>query len=198
MIVAVTGHRPKSSGLVKISMSDTDLDTPDWDGVGLYSAVIRHWMQQKIKSLKATSAITGMALGVDTLWAEEAIKAGLPVTAAVPCDNQERQWAKPSQRRYQEILAHPLVTLHVVNPGSYAAWKMQARNTWMVDHCEALLAVWDGSPGGTSNCVNYAKTTAKKWVIRLNHLKDVNLAQTKRRLTLAKKRAATAAQGECK
>jgi uncharacterized phage-like protein YoqJ len=75
---------------------------------------------------------------------------------------------------------------------------MHARNAWMVDQCEALLAVWDGTPGGTSGCVNYAKSTAKKWVIRLNLHEDVNLAQTKRRLTLAKKRAAEAAQGECK
>jgi uncharacterized phage-like protein YoqJ len=34
---------------------------------------------------------------------------------------------------------------------------MQVRNEWMVDHCNDLLAVWDGSDGGTGNCVRYAQ-----------------------------------------
>ena len=37
-----------------------------------------------------------------------------------------------------------------------AALRMQARNQWMVDHCQLLIAVFDGSPGGTKNCVDYA------------------------------------------
>ena len=41
--------------------------------------------------------------------------------------------------------------------GGYAAWKMQKRNQFMVDHSNLLIAVWDGSSGGTSNCVAYAK-----------------------------------------
>jgi uncharacterized phage-like protein YoqJ len=189
MIVAATGHRPRSKNTVKIPMSDTELDVPDWDGTGLYSEAIRYWMRQKIESLKATTAVSGMALGVDMLWAEEALKVGLLVVAAVPCDNQERSWPQPSQERYHRILSHKMTTTHVICPGPYATWKMQARNAWMVDQCEALLAVWDGTPGGTSNCVRYAQDTARKWVIRLNPHEDINIGQTKRRLTLEKKAA---------
>jgi uncharacterized phage-like protein YoqJ len=34
---------------------------------------------------------------------------------------------------------------------------LQKRNEWMVDHCDLLIAVWDGSEGGTANCVRYAR-----------------------------------------
>lgn len=26
----------------------------------------------------------------------------------------------------------------------------------MVDHCNHLIAIWDGTPGGTFNCLKYA------------------------------------------
>jgi uncharacterized phage-like protein YoqJ len=38
---------------------------------------------------------------------------------------------------------------------------MQIRNEWMVDRCDKLIAVWDGSKGGTGNCVDYAKSVNK-------------------------------------
>jgi uncharacterized phage-like protein YoqJ len=38
---------------------------------------------------------------------------------------------------------------------------MQDRNIWMVDHCDALIAVWDGTSGGTANCVRYAQKVGK-------------------------------------
>mgnify|MGYP000852490524 CR=1 FL=1 len=31
------------------------------------------------------------------------------------------------------------------------------RNRAMVDDCDLLIAIWDGSPGGTANCVEYAE-----------------------------------------
>lgn len=50
--------------------------------------------------------------------------------------------------------------LVVVCGGGYSPEKMQRRNAWMVDHCDFLLACWDGSPGGTGNCMAYARA---KW-----------------------------------
>ena len=34
---------------------------------------------------------------------------------------------------------------------------MQKRNEWIVDNSLRLLALWDGSKGGTANCVTYAR-----------------------------------------
>jgi nucleoside 2-deoxyribosyltransferase len=58
-------------------------------------------------------------------------------------------------------LAHEVI---LVSDGTYpelGAKCMQDRNIWMVDHCDALIAVWDGTSGGTANCVGYAKRVGK-------------------------------------
>ena len=39
----------------------------------------------------------------------------------------------------------------------YTNWRMQDRNVYMINGCNRVLVVWDGTKGGTGNCVNYAK-----------------------------------------
>lgn len=45
--------------------------------------------------------------------------------------------------------------------GAYHPAKLQIRNNYMVDNADLVIAVWDTSPGGTKNCVNYAKKNNK-------------------------------------
>lgn len=33
---------------------------------------------------------------------------------------------------------------------------MQIRNEWIVDRADRIIALWDGSFGGTHNCITYA------------------------------------------
>jgi uncharacterized phage-like protein YoqJ len=40
----------------------------------------------------------------------------------------------------------------------------QRRNEFMVDAADVLAAFFDGSPGGTANCVLYASKVGKKVV----------------------------------
>jgi len=42
---------------------------------------------------------------------------------------------------------------------------MQKRNEYMVDNADIVIAVWDGTKGGTCNCVRYAKKLGKDIVI---------------------------------
>jgi uncharacterized phage-like protein YoqJ len=42
--------------------------------------------------------------------------------------------------------------------GDYAPWKMMLRNKYMVNNCDVLLALWNGTPGGTQKCVAYAES----------------------------------------
>ena len=35
--------------------------------------------------------------------------------------------------------------------------QMQLRNIWMVDRSQYIIGVWDGTEGGTANCIEYAK-----------------------------------------
>ncbi len=147
MIVAFTGHRPDKLGGYKLP-NDT------------YIKVCRDidWL---LKELNPEKVISGMALGVDQWAANIAYKLGIPFVAAIPFEGQELAWPEASQKTYR--LLRKLASEEViVSPGGYSADKMQVRNIWMVDNCDSLIAVWDGSKGGTGNCVEYAKSVDRK------------------------------------
>lgn len=144
MIIAFTGHRPHKLGgyglevLVKLSVLAADYLT-QYPGCGV---------------------VSGMALGWDTAAAIAAHLLSRELTCAVPFVGQESQWPKESQERYHAILQRA-TRVEVVCPGPYAAWKLQRRNEWMVDRCDRVCALWDGSAGGTDNCLAYARRSGK-------------------------------------
>jgi uncharacterized phage-like protein YoqJ len=108
--------------------------------------------------------ISGMALGWDTAFAIATIRLGIPLVAAVPFSGQESRWPEAAQARYRSIIAAASDVI-VVSPGSYAPAAMHARNRWMVDHCDALAALWNGSPdGGTAACVRYAASVGRQTI----------------------------------
>lgn len=143
-ILSGTGHRPQKLG-------------DEFDLVGPYSSHITGELQQLFNLLNPTQIVSGMALGFDQLLALYALEQGIPVLAAIPCDNQEKVWPKKSQERYHQILSNKLVTKYTVCSGKYHPGMMQVRNEWMCDHSDALVAAWDGTSGGTANCVKYAR-----------------------------------------
>ena len=53
--------------------------------------------------------------------------------------------------------------LSVVSP-VFSMASYQRRNEFMVDAADVLAAFFDGSPGGTANCVRYANKVGKKVV----------------------------------
>jgi len=155
MIVAITGHRPhKLLG--------------EWDMKGPVSRAVRAQLRRLLEELVPERAISGMALGVDMIFAEEALDLGIPVTAAVPFEGQEARWNPGQQLVYKKILAHPLVERVVCAQGGpeHANHKFQNRNRWLVDHCGLLVAVWDGTSGGTRNAVLYAREVGRP-IIRI-------------------------------
>jgi uncharacterized phage-like protein YoqJ len=149
MFVAATGHRPNKLG--------------GYDFFNPQRVWIRNRIWEELTKLKPTACISGMALGIDQDFAWTAMWMGIPVLAAVPFAGQESQWPASSQEFYKELLVR-CYHIEVVCQGGYAAWKMQKRNEWMVDHCQVLLAVWDGSSGGTGNCVGYANRVGRQMV----------------------------------
>ena len=40
---------------------------------------------------------------------------------------------------------------------AYTPYAMHARNRWMVEHTSRLIAIFDGSPGGTAHTVRLAE-----------------------------------------
>lgn len=143
--VAFTGHRPDKLG----GYGENPLQS--W---------VRNQMRDRLQALKPGMVISGMALGVDQWAAEICIELALPFTAAIPFEGQEGKWPLNSQLHYRKLLEEATLK-HVVSPGGYAAWKMHKRNQWMVDTCSTLIAIWDGSSGGTAGCVEYAKKVGR-------------------------------------
>jgi uncharacterized phage-like protein YoqJ len=137
-ILAVTGHRPHKLGT---GYSENKL-------VGLAVTYVR--------VIDPRELITGMALGWDTACALAAIQTSVPFVAALPFEGQDLRWTPAQKARYRYILtrASQIVT---VSSGGYEAIKYESRNRWMADHCEEVLALWDGSAGGTSNMLRYAQ-----------------------------------------
>ena len=140
LIIAATGHRPDKLGGYSPRITNS-----------LRLLAHRYIVQQR-----PAFVISGMALGWDQAVAGAALLAGVPLIAAVPFRGQESKWPEQSQLAYRELLAAAARIVEVCDPG-YAVWKMQKRNEWMVDHCTRLMALWDGSPGGTKNCIDYAE-----------------------------------------
>lgn len=151
MTVAFTGHRPNNLGGYK-----TPNPTFRW---------ICWRLREELEALKPDRAITGMALGVDQWAAAICLDKGIPYIAAVPFVGQKKTWPAASQRSYH-LLLESAAEVVTVCKGEYAPEKMQRRNEWMVDHCDKLIAVWDGTAGGTGNCVRYAQKK-KKEIVRI-------------------------------
>lgn len=163
LTINVTGHRPKRLD------NAYDLTHPLNIQIG---RVMRAFILEKAgydevkKSFSAdlpVRLVTGMALGVDTVWAMVAIKLKqqfpgvFELESAIPCAEHEKKFSKKDQERYHHILQNADVVTHV-SRDRYKGYLMQKRNEYMVDISHAVFAVWDGVPsGGTYNCIAYAE-----------------------------------------
>jgi uncharacterized phage-like protein YoqJ len=155
MIIAVTGHRPQ-----KFAPPNTH-DLLTHPAVRQVEANVRGIVKWTIEQMKPTWLISGMALGVDQWAAEQAIEMGLPVLAAIPCRNQEQFWGPVARSNYNALLSK-CSNVQLVTDGPYQKHVMQTRNMWMVDRANMVLAVFDGTEGGTANCVKYAIQSRRK------------------------------------
>ena len=113
---------------------------------GLYRQGYRHF-------------ISGMAMGCDLYFAEAALElrvkySELTLEGAVPCPTQADRWPEDLRRRWRDILNR--CDLETVVQQHYDRWCMHRRNRYMVDRSAAVLAVFDGTAGGTQYTLNYA------------------------------------------
>lgn len=151
--IAFTGHRPNKLG------NDYDLVSPK---VKLIETQIYNTVTEIAKE-DEYEFIVGGALGIDTLVAKLAIKFYIPFTVAVPCRDQDRMWPQKSRDRYKDILLKAKEIYYISE--EYNNHCMQDRNKWMVDNSDILIAVWNGTKGGTANCINYAQKIGKRVII---------------------------------
>lgn len=165
MKITITGHRPHKLN------QEYDLRGPISDG-------IKDKLTTLFNQHKPEMVYIGMAIGADMIAAFACVETSTPFTAVLPLVGQQLKWPDKTQLLYHVLLVKAnLIYIvdtkqHVtyeqfteLKPTYYHPSKMQTRNKWMVDQLTAsedrLIAIWDGSDGGTANCVKYAQSTNK-------------------------------------
>jgi uncharacterized phage-like protein YoqJ len=149
LTVAFTGHRPPKIGGYNDNNPQRKQIRSD-----MYAEL------SKLKEFYDITVITGGALGVDTDAAEVAYLLEIPYIVGVPCQGHSSKWPAASRTAYEKMLSLAKEVV-LVTDAPYSNDCMQIRNMWMVDRCGLLIAVWDGSSGGTANCVRYADLQKK-------------------------------------
>lgn len=149
-IDSATGHRPNKLGGYSLKVHDKLVK-------------LARWRLQRYRPYKAYS---GMALGWDQAFAQACIDLEIPLVAAVPFLGQESRWPHESQKYYNDLLSHAK-KIHIVSdmktdaPHWEVAKAMQDRNAYMGLRCTRLIALWDGSSGGTENCIRFTQANNK-------------------------------------
>lgn len=135
-----TGHRPEK------------LTTPEH--------TIKAALESKIRAAIGDgyqTFISGMARGVD-IWAAETVlrlrREGIRLICALPYSGFEARWSAEWQERYRQIVT-AADWVQTVCP-QYSKRCFQIRNQWMVDHSARIIAVYNGTQGGTRNTLEYA------------------------------------------
>jgi uncharacterized phage-like protein YoqJ len=146
-----TGHRP-----AKLSFG-YDEESPDC--LRLRVRLLSLIDEMRMKGV--TSFLSGMAQGVDILAAEAVIdirrtypQDKIRLIAAVPYEGQADKWSEAYRERYFNILAKAdeVITLQ----RRYTDHCMLDRDHYMVDASAYMIAVYNGSKGGTKYTVDYA------------------------------------------
>lgn len=112
----------------------------------LYDAGYRHF-------------ICGMATGCDMYFGEAVValrseRGDVTLEAAIPFEGQSTKWAPSLRRRYFRLAEE--CDYQTVLHHDYTADCMMDRNRYMVDHAGVLVAVYNGSSGGTQATMLYA------------------------------------------
>lgn len=139
MILCGTGHRPDKLGGY---------------GQDVFNSLV-DFASYQLSALKPDLVISGMALGWDQALAMAACECAIPFHAYVPFPGMHVKWPGDSQKLFHTIMHHADKVVYC-SEGGYAAYKMQVRNERMVNASNCVLALWNGSSGGTGNCVAYA------------------------------------------
>ncbi len=138
-----TGHRPEK--------------------LGVPEETVRRWLEEKIDEAIRdgfTTFISGCAQGVD-LWAGEIVlrkraeNPDLHLIAAVPWPGFGKSWGDPWRELYDNLLRQADLVVNVCD--QYHRGVFQQRNVWMVDRSRRVIAVYNGTAGGTRNTIVYAE-----------------------------------------
>lgn len=151
MKIAGTGHRPSKLFRGNVYAPENQL---------VLVAFAEEQLKKFLNTYRNIEVISGMALGWDQALGQASVNLGVDFHAYIPFPGQDSPWPPTSRERYARLLAEAK-SVRIIS-SYYSPAAMQERNIAMVRDCQVLLALWDGSSGGTGNCVQWAQLYAKK------------------------------------
>ena len=137
-----TGHRPE-----KLTKTEND---------------ICNSLEKEIRLAIAdgfTKFLSGMARGTDIYAAEIVLKIraedpSVKLICASPFEGFEQSWKQSWQARYHTIIS-AADQVQYISP-SYNRACFQVRNKWLILNSARVIAVYNGTPGGTKNTIDLA------------------------------------------
>lgn len=143
MVVALTGHRPERLGFLEL-----DFETPfEWRR-------IIDWLKDQLLILDATDTYCGMASGCDIAFGIATMEINnktwvkkyydrnkISLHCVLPCKNYN------NHIKWHEILKYGADEWIELADEFYKGCD-NVRDQYMVDHCDVLIAIWDGKKSG--------------------------------------------------
>ena len=154
MNLALTGHRPQ-----RLELCDDEMSS-DYEGIRLWTE-LNIEREIFIEHQRSVTVYCGMATGCDIafgLTACELKEEGRPVKliCVLPCTDYN------SSHKYYSFLKEHADEWIELSDEFYRGCD-NVRDQYMVDHCDKLLAVWDGNKsGGVWSTIKKAQKSGKE------------------------------------
>lgn len=159
--ISLTGHRPSKLG-------GYNLNHP---GYKLLQKELETYIERNLLVYDTVVGHSGLALGADTIWSKAilAMKERYPdrvlFHAEIPMLEQPMAWFNQSDKSFwneqieradYKSIYGSLQDLPDEKRRAAAGAFLNKRNEGMINNADVLLALHDGSSGGTNNAVTYA------------------------------------------
>lgn len=108
-------------------------------------------------------AVSALAVGADTLFAEAAVELGIPLEVVTPFARYEEDFAARAERARYHGLRRAARSETVLAYAARSDAAYVAAMNWIVDGCDLLVAVWDGRAGVTGSAVLRARRLSRDW-----------------------------------
>lgn len=142
-------------------------------------------IEDLIRENGVTHFISGMALGVDTYFAEIVLELrdekypDITLETAIPCETQAERWSESQRDRYYSVISR-CDTETLLQTG-YTEDCVQRCDRYIVDNCNYFITVCDGRHDNAGSAVRYAEENGKT-IVRINsRFLEEEVAESKRK-----------------
>ena len=154
-----TGHRPQS---LPWGFNENDIRCKKMKKI-LKREII------KTINMGYTTFITGMALGFDIVCAEIVLELKkryplIRLIGAIPCKTQDKLWQYKDRQRYKNVLAK-LDEVRCIYDDYVGSICIIERNQYMINNSSMIIALYNGTSGGTKMTLEYAEKKNLKIIV---------------------------------